>query len=293
MDTTALKTGMMPAHSASITKMWRVLAMLSAYSLVVAWLDNRFFEDQKDVSSTLFAAFGTVLGLLLVFRTNTAYDRWWEGRKQWGELVNHTRNFSLKLRSLPNVETSESRHVGRLLVNFARALKEHLREGIRARNLSIYQASQLTGGEPEHVPVHIAGQIRQIVVSWRQDGRIDGFTEMVLDVHFRALMDVCGACERIRRTPLVQSYRAFIRRIIGVYMATLPWGVVANFEWWAFVVVVPVGYFMIGLERIAEEVEEPFGRGEDDLLLDDYVRGIDKVVGEIFQDQSIKIPTSV
>lgn len=292
MDTSKLKTGMLPAHSASFTKMWKILTMLAAYSLVVAWLDARFFEDQKDISSTLLSAFGTVLGLLLVFRTNTAYDRWWEGRKQWGELVNHSRNFSLKLRSIHGVEASETRHVGRLLVNFARALKEHLRDGVRARSLSIYQGAQLAA-EPEHVPVHIAGQVRQILVSWRSENRIDGYTEMVLDVHFRALMDICGACERIRRTPLVQSYRAFIRRIIGVYLAALPWGAVANFEFWVPIVVVPVGYFMIGLERIAEEVEEPFGRSEDDLLLDDYVRNIDKVIGEIFQDQSVKIPTSV
>lgn len=282
------RTGMQPSHPASLSRLWKVLLALTVYSLAVVWVDHLYFSDDLRISSSMHAVFGTVLGVLLVFRTNTAYDRWWEGRKQWGTLVNDSRNMCLKLHSLPNVEAGDTRYVGRLLVNFARALKEHLREGVRARQLSIYQGMSLPP-EPDHVPVHIAGQIRARIAAWRNDGRIDGLTETLLDVHFRALMEVCGACERIRRTPLVHSYRAFIRRLIVVYLVTLPWGLVGHFAFWAPLVVVPVAYFMIGIEKIAEEVEEPFGRGKDDLLLDDIVSSFETSVAEIFQDEAVAL----
>jgi len=115
----------------------------------------------------LQAMLGTVLGLLLVFRTNTAYDRWWEGRKLWGQLVNDSRSLAIRLHALPKITPEEKAELGQMVIGFARALKEHLREGIRARQLSLYDHMRV---DPAHVPAHIASMIGEHIMRWRNVG---------------------------------------------------------------------------------------------------------------------------
>lgn len=266
---------------------------LALYAASVALLDHVVLSDHMlgnhgNVLSRFHALIGTLLGFLLVFRTNTAYDRWWEGRKLWGQLVNDSRNLAIKVASLPEVSAQDARQVGRLLVNFARALKEHLREGIRPRQLSLYQSVH-TPEEPKHVPANIALLVRRQIAQWRQDGTIDGYGELLLDPHSRALMDICGACERIRRTPLSPSYQVFVRRIILLFLLTAPWALADDLGYWVAPAVAILGYFMLGLETIAEDVAEPFGRGADDLLLDEICRGIEASVGEIVNDGESRV----
>ena len=94
-------------------------------------------------------------------------------------------------------------------------------------------------------------------------------------------MDVCGGCERIHRTPLAKSYRWFVRQLIAIYLITLPWGLTEDFGIWTVPTVVLIGYFMIGLEAIAADIEEPFGTDADDLRLDEMCRSVDASVREI------------
>ena len=161
----------------------------------------------------------------------------------------------------------------------SRALKEHLREGIRPKQLSIYK--HVVPDEPKHVPLNLALHVRERISKWRAAGKIDGFEEMQLDTHSRALMDICGACERIRKTGLPLSYLAFIRQMIFLYLITLPWGLIDDFGAWTIPAVVLASYFMVGIELIAEDVGEPFGRGLDDLRLDDICTTIDDSMKEL------------
>jgi len=219
-----------------------------------------------------------VLGLLLVFRTNTAYDRWWEGRKLWGQLVNDSRNFAIKLKTCVRAEPRDKLQLARRWIAFATALKGHLRGSIRLRDLPEFADST---DDPQHVPAYIAQSIYDRIERWKQNEQLGGFELLFLDTHMAALMNICGGCERILKTPLAPSYRAFIRQSIAIYLVTLPWGIVDLMHWWVVIVVPLVGYFMIGIEVIAEDVEEPFGDGGDDLQLDDVCRAIERSVLEI------------
>src|SRR5947199_10146337 len=116
-----------------------VVAALTAYAALVVLLDRWLNINVPPQAAQFHGFLGLILGVLLVFRTNTAYDRWWEGRKLWGQLVNDSRNLTIKVRALTKVEQDDAHHFARLLVNFARALKEHLREGIRSKQLSVYR----------------------------------------------------------------------------------------------------------------------------------------------------------
>jgi putative membrane protein len=269
---------LIPARSSRVSRrLWVATTWMALYATAVSVLDHFLFHEDVVIRPNLHALLGTVLGLFLGFRTNTAYDRWWEGRKLWGQLINESRNLAIKVQAFPGIERDQVLRFGRLIVSFARALKEHLREGIRPQQLSVYKGLTV---EPSHVPNHIALQLREMVASWAAAGTIDRFGELMLDRHIAALMDICGSCERIRRTPLAASYRTYIRQGIALYLITLPWGLVYELDLWSIPAVAMVSYFMVGIEMIAEEVEEPFGRTEDDLMLDDLCKVIETTVNE-------------
>ncbi len=259
----------------------RTFVVLAAtYSALVCGIDYLLGDYAPDIKSQFHALLGMVLGLFLVFRTNTAYDRWWEGRKLWGQLVNDSRNLCIKVRALVAIDRAEMHQFGRLVVNFAFALKEHLREGVNRKQLTMFR--NLTF-EPKHIPAQGACFIRERIRDWQQRGLIDGFDAVQIDVHARAFMDVCGACERIRRTPLPRSYWVFIRQCIAIYLVSLPWALVHEFGYWSIPGTAIITYFMVGIELIAEDVEEPFGRDGDDLMLDDYCHTIEASITEILE----------
>lgn len=251
---------------------------LTIYSVGVIALDWYFGGDIIQINAGFHTLLGLVLGLLLVFRTNTAYDRWWEGRKLWGQLVNDSRNLAIKIQTCVRADVAEKRELAAHLADFAVALKEHLRSGVRLGSLPSFSG---TAFDPPHVPAYIAQTIYDQIERWRRTEELGGFELLFLDSHAASLMNICGACERIKKTPISASYRTFIRQSIAFFLLTLPWGVVDLLGWWTVPVVLGVGYFMIGIEVIAEDVEEPFGHGDDDLKLDDICATIEKSIQQI------------
>src|SRR5271155_519752 len=128
---------MTPSQPVSLARrLWLPVVVMMVYAAIDQLVDLELIGPALEIPSTLHVLLGGVLAMLLVFRTNTANDRWWEGRKLWGQLVNDSRNLAIKVRSLPGIDREEARRFGRLLVNFALALKEHLREGVQAKELS-------------------------------------------------------------------------------------------------------------------------------------------------------------
>ena len=138
--------------------------------------------------------------------------------------------------------------------------------------------------EPQHVPAYIAARIYDQFEAWRQTDQLGGFELLFLDQHAASLMNICGACERIQKSPISLSYRWFIRQSIILYLMTLPFGLVDSFRWWTIVAVTILGYFMIGMEMIAENIEDPFGHDEDDIMLDDICHNIERSVRDILKE---------
>lgn len=260
------------------TKTWGLVIMAGLYFSAVVIADILLLKDRVNISSTVISVVGVVMTMLLTFRTNTAYDRWWEGRKLWGQLVNDSRNLAIKVRTLARADAVSMRAVGVLISTFAYALKEHLRGGRRVKTRRGYDDLALPA---EHVPKFIANRLYEELADWKHRGVIDGYEALLLDTHLKSLMDICGACERIVKTPISKSYLGYIRQGVLVYLLAVPWGYARDLQFWTIPLGMVLAYLLIGLELIAEEIEEPFGTAEDDLRLDEICHGIEASVNDI------------
>lgn len=265
------------SFSPNFVKLLPVLFGIGVYSLFVSGVDS-YTGGAITLTASFHTLIGLILGLLLVFRTNTAYDRWWEGRKLWGQLVNDSRNFAVKIATCVRAEPRDKIEVAARLSAFATALKLHLRGGVKLQQLPTFEHST---DDPTHVPAYIVARIYDRLERWRHAEQLGGFELLFLDRHAAALLDICGACERIKKTPISGGYRRFILQSIWVYLATLPWGLVDYLGWWTAPVTMVVAYMMLGIEVLAEHAEDPFGNDADDLPLDDICATIDRSMHEI------------
>jgi putative membrane protein len=262
------------------SRIYGTVAAVTLYAAIVECIDQYYLHSIQTVGAEFHGFLGLILGTLLVFRTNTSYDRWWEGRKLWGQLVNDVRNLAIKVQACVHADSADKQRLGRWLIDFAVALKLHLRQGVRLSDLPGFAE---TNGQPQpaHVPAYISARIYDQIETWRRHEQVGGFELLFLDPHAASLMNICGACERIQKSPISASYRWFIRQTIAIYLLTLPWGLLEHFGWWTIPVSGMLAYFMIGVEMIAEEIEDPFGITEDDLMLDDLCQTIERSVTDI------------
>jgi ion channel-forming bestrophin family protein len=206
------------------------------------------------------------------FRNRVAYDRWWEARGLWGQLTNDSRNLAGKLAAFVPAEVVARSRAAEILVGFAEALKRHLRDGaLRLRDLPGFEHDE---ADPAHVPLYLARRLYAEVADWKHSGHADGAVLWVLDPHLRGLLDVCGACEKIRNTPLSPSYKNLLRAGLILNILAAPWLTIPEIGFWGVPAFELVCFFLLGVELIDSIVEEPFGRESDDLDLDRYCRTI-------------------
>ncbi len=258
---------------------------LVLYTSILCYFDIELKIIKLKSTTVIHSLLGFVLSLLLVFRTNTAYDRWWEGRKLWGELVNNCRSLMMKTNSfLPQSEVELKTNIRILITNYVFALKEHLRKGVKPNlldehpSLSLFQLNEIN-----HVPNKILLQLYNEVNFLQKNGFITDEKMMLMDHELRSFANVAGACERIKSTPIPYSYSTFIKRVILIYMITLPIGLVEEFKWITIPIVLFVFYAFAGLELLAEEIEDPFGKEDNDLPTDEIAERIKKNLIEILE----------
>lgn len=255
----------------TLQRIVRASLAIGAYAAVLAFLIIQLNLEQPRLGSGIFGLLGVILSIILAFRTNTSYDRWWEGRKQWGMLVNHSRNFAIQIDASFPSEDQESRVVfARLIASFAVALSGHLRGGGEPSPQADpgCDGEHGTGSKPRlagHPPARIAHEIVCRIQAARRDGVIDGFDLLAFKPHTQALLDIAGACERIRKTPIPFSYNVFIKLFIVLYAAILPVGLVPEYGYLAVPLTMLIVFALLGLELMAEEIEDPFGLDCNDL----------------------------
>lgn len=274
-------------RSDTFRKLLPLLAVIGLYTGLIAYLEINRFHLSKDHHlsniTVMHSLLGFAISMLLVFRTNTAYDRWWEGRKLWGQLVNVSRNLAVKLSVyIEPTDAGTRAYFARLIALYADELRQHLqRERTRLELDSRPHPEIPDFDHAKHVPSQIAGLMLQRVQRLHREGRIDGDRLIILNNELSAFLDICGACERIKNTPIPYSYSAFIKKFIVIYTITLPLGFVFTLGYIAVPVVMFVFYVLASLELIAEEIEDPFGKDGNDLPMAQLAGTIAKQTGEI------------
>ncbi len=270
-------------------KLAPLLLFISIYSGVIAWLELEYWQ-LSEVSKVkniplMHGLLGFAISMLLVFRTNTAYDRWWEGRKLWGALTNNSRNLALKLAAiLPKHEIEQRNFFKKIIPAYAQALHIHLHK--EKTRLSLFDDKEHGHllkdiDDDKHVPNQLALLMYKHIHQLQEQGSIKAEHLYYLNGELQSFTDICGGCERIKNTPIPFSYSVFIKKFIFFYIMTLPFGYVFSMGYYVIPVVAFVFYVLASLELIAEEIEDPFGGDENDVPTEKIAQNIHKHVWEI------------
>lgn len=222
------------------------------------------------VPNTIHTLAGTALSLLLVFRTNSSYDRFWEGRKLWGGIVNETRNLAraaaIFLREAPDLR----RALGRWTVTFPYAtvgvLRGEVDLGPLADSLPPEFAERARASR--HAALAVSVEMSKILDEGRRRGLYPEYIQAQLDQNVQLLIDYIGGCERIHKTPLPFAYMVHLRRALVLYFFTLPFAIVDQFKGMTILAIAIVSYVFFGIEEIGVEIEDPFGYDANDLPLE-------------------------
>lgn len=258
--------------------MGRVIVCVAWATVVVVLYDfGPEFFDNMAIYETAHAMIGPSLGLLLVFRTNASYDRFWEGRKMWGGIVNETRNLSRQVETWFAKDRELAMTTIRWTIGWAHATKNRLRgiATVGPAELGLPAADVQAVENTSHIPLAIARKLTGLIHEARQRELIDSLQLTALDQNVQLLIDYCGACERIRSTPAPFGYVVHLRRALIIYCLTLPLALVRQYHWEAIIATLLISFILFGIEEIGVEIENPFDQTINDLPLEKICGTID------------------
>ena len=258
-------------------KLFPLLIAIGFLTSAVCYVELHYLEHPVELSNVVHSLLGFVLSLFLVFRTNTAYDRWWEGRKQWGGLVNVSRTMATRVREFGS-DDATSEFFRNHIAGFADALRDHLRPK-HSGECALPAGASFAAAV--HAPNAWAQAMERKAMKLLASGEWTPQQHWLVSQNLERMVDILGACERILKTPIPYSYSMFMKKFIFLYVVTLPLGFVATFGWWSVPVVMLVFYILVSVELIAEEIEDPFGVDENDLPLDGLCQTIRTNIEEI------------
>lgn len=257
----------------TVRQLGPMLIGICIYAGLIAYLEMEYWNlSEKNYVRNIpvmHSLLGFAISMLLVFRTNTAYERWWEGRKLWGNLINNSRNLAMKLSViLPADQISQRSFFRKIIPAYAYALHNHLhREKTR---MELFEDDEhkyvfATIDKDKHVPNQIALLMYKHIQQLHTEGHISGEQLIYLNTELQSFTDICGACERIKNTPIPYSYSVFIKKFIFFYIMSLPFGYVFQLGYYVIPVVAFIFYVLASLEIIAEEIEDPFSGDQNDI----------------------------
>ncbi|WP_430459517.1 bestrophin family protein [Thalassolituus sp. LLYu03] len=256
------------------------LLVLALFTALVVFVHEQAWIVLPELSLAPFALLGIALSIFLGFRNNAAYDRWWEARKQWGEMVFEIRSLARSSETLLARE-SEQQQAGiwrRQLLHWCAAHCFALKGALRRENVDADLTRWLAADDVKQALTHqnvadyCLRRAGRTLGELYRAGKIDAVGLRILDEHLTRLSAVQAACERIAGTPLPFAYTLLTHRTAYLYCYLLPFALVAALGWYAVLFTLIVAYTFFGLDVLSQEMEEPFGREANDLPLDALCR---------------------
>lgn len=261
------------------------LLMLFALSCVIVFFKGTLFHYKVPLNPAPFTLFGIALAIFLGFRNTVSYDRFWEGRKLWGALLNTTRSLARQAASLSGYApgSNEIKEFVQYLVVFTYCLKHQLRLTDASADIDIRLNEPISGKIKSTIykPIVLMQEMALWVKNAKDAGTMDTISQTAFEANLNSLSDIVGGCERIASTPIPYTYRVLLHRTIYIYCFLLPFGFVDSLGWLTPFIVIFIGYTFVALDSIADEIEEPFGTEPNDLALNGMCRMIETTLLEM------------
>jgi putative membrane protein len=274
---------------------WKSLLGTTLLAIAVTWTHGTLWGHKIAIGAIPFTLMGLPLAIFLGFRNNAAYDRYWEGRKQWGELILRSRNLARQCLSLLDDRDGDDDARTRMLqraIAYAHALRHRLRDSDPAADVAPWlgdqewQRLQHLPNLPHALMLEMGADLGQCL----RERRLDPCLAPAIDASLSAMTGVAAACERIRGTPIPFSYTLLLHRTAYLYCVLLPFGLVDAIGDVTPLVTLLVAYTFFGLDALGDEIEEPFGTSDHDLPLAAICRTIEIDVRMALGDKELPPP---
>ncbi|MBG6111316.1 putative membrane protein [Flavobacterium sp. CG_23.5] len=261
------------------------LFILFLYTTAIVFFRDYLLQYHLYINPAIFTLFGIALAIFLGFRNTVSYDRFWEGRKLWGALLNDTRSLARQSHTLVDGADYQKQqtHFIMMLTALVHALKHQLRETNPDADMERLLANSYNQKLQSAIfkPIIILKELAIWVSKAKSDGKLDSITQVAFDENLNKLSDIIGGCERIASTPIPYTYSILLHRTVYIYCFLLPFGFGESMLWTLPFVVVFIAYTFVALEAIADELEDPFGIQPNDLALDAMSAMIESTLSEI------------
>ena len=261
------------------------LSLLLLLSLLVLYFNGAIFNYKIQLNPAPFTLFGIALAIFLGFRNNVSYDRFWEGRKLWGSMLNTTRSLARQAQTLTHMdaENSSLSHFVNLLIAFTWSSKHQLRHTDPGEDLNrlLGAAESMKFKGKRYTPNLLVLEMGKWLQVLRSKGSIDPLLAANLDHNLNELSNIIGGCERIASTPIPYTYKVLLHRTVYFYCFLLPFGFVDSLGWMMPVIVTFIAYTFVALEAVADELEDPFGLEPNDLALNALCAMIENTLREM------------
>ena len=265
-------------------EIWQKLLITTLIAVVVTLSHGAVLHHKITLTTIPFTLMGLPLAIFLGFRNSSAYDRYWEGRKLWGEIVFSSRNFARQCLSLIAAAPADEggplelrkRMVYRAIA-YSHSLRHHLRNSDGSADVQPLLAADewQRYAAAVHKPNFLMDRMGEDLWRCVDAGRLDGCRAVAIDGSISTLVAACAACERIKGTPIPFSYTLLLHRTAYFYCFLLPFGLVDTIGFMTPFVVAIVAYTFFGLDALGDEIEEPFGLAPNDLPLDTICRTVE------------------
>jgi len=259
-----------------LPSIWKSLLGTALLAVIVTWTHGALWGHKLTIGTIPFTLMGLPLAIFLGFRNNAAYDRYWEGRKQWGELVLRSRNLARQCLTLVDESPLRTRMIRRAIA-VPHALRHRLRGTDAARDVAPWVSPEeweRLHRQP-NLPYALMLAMGEDLAVLLREGRIEPCIVPAVDASLSAITGVAAACERIRGTPIPFSYTLLLHRTAYLYCWLLPFGLVDAIGDLTPLVTLLVAYTFFGLDALGDEIEEPFGTSDHDLPLEAMCRTIE------------------
>jgi putative membrane protein len=260
------------------------LFLLLLLCVAVVIFRGEIFRFKIQLNPAPFTLFGIALAIFFGFRNNVSFDRFWEGRKLWGSLLNTTRSLTRQAQSnISGADPKEIQFFIDLLIAFTYACKHQLRHTESQADLQRICGLEVAArvGNARYEPAMLLVEIGNWLKQQRAAGHLDTMLALAFEQNLNELSIIIGGCERIASTPVPYTYKVLLHRTVYIYCFLLPFGLVDTLGWMMPVIVTFIAYTFIALEAIADELEEPFGIEPNDLALNSLCKMIENTLLEM------------